>query len=129
MHGEGMTEKYTIFHFQMVMLKKTTISKEPKKVIISNEKQLNNQGLNNLFLSVFLLEESDSGKSLPEYIDEIRTYINEDSQTANPLFEVYLKHAKYLEKHRKFYEQYKIVNQEVLLYRVEDGFLLHYWRT
>ena len=77
---------------------KTTISKEPKKVMISNEKQLDGNGIEKLFLSVFLFKESESGKSLPEYIDEIRTLLRQDPQSANLLFEVYLKHAKYVEK-------------------------------
>jgi len=101
---------------------KTTISKEPKKVIISNEKQLNDDGLEKLLLSVFLLKEVDSGKSLPEYIDEIRSQLRQDSESANLLFEVYLKHAKYVDRDRGFYEPYKIKNEEMKLFKVVKGF-------
>lgn len=101
---------------------KTTITKEPKRVVISNEKQLDDNGIEHLFLGVFILKENDSGKSLPEYVDEIRTLLRQDSQSANVLFEVYLKHAKYMERDRSHYETYKITNQEMKLYKISNGF-------
>jgi hypothetical protein len=101
---------------------KTTISKEPKKVTISNEKQLDQNGIGNLFLSVFLLKETDNGKSLPEFVDEIRDLLTDDAESANMLFDAYLKHAKFLDADRNHYESYKIQNQEMILYKIVDGF-------
>ena len=52
-----MIEKYMISLFAKGNVEiKTTISKEPKKVMISNEKQLDGNGIEKLFLSVFLLK-------------------------------------------------------------------------
>lgn len=118
----GHDRKYHDFSFDHGNVEvKTTISKEPKKVTISNEKQLDDAGLENLYLSVFILKEAANGRSLPEYIDEIRQIFMQDTTSAN-LFELYLTHAKYQESDRENYIAYKISEEKMILYRVHDGF-------
>ncbi len=57
---------------------KTTMSKEPRKVRISNERQLDDRGLISLHLLVLSIIRSDAGgESLPEIIETLKAIVSE----------------------------------------------------
>jgi len=100
---------------------KTTMTKEPRRVRISNEKQLDDRGFKFLYLFILTLQESDTGgQTLPEMVDAIRTMIKGETSSEN-LFELALRDAGYLDVHASLYRHgYKVNKQE--LFEIKAGF-------
>lgn len=97
---------------------KSTITKEPRKVMISNERQLDNTDINEVYLYILTLNINKEGESLPEIIEEIQNllvlkrYVN--------IFKRKLAMAGYLEKYSKEYMLSYNVRMEELFKITED---------
>lgn len=100
---------------------KTTLSKEPRRVWISSERQLDNTGLISLHLLVLTLVQSEKGgKSLPDMIQELRELMSAmPSHVAE--FDNSLREAGYLDAHNTLYKASYTVRMEEL-FKVIDGF-------
>lgn len=100
---------------------KTIITKEPRKVSISNEKQLDDTDLKSLALFVLTLNEVESGgTSLPDAVAIIRQLLENDGK-AGSIFESKLVEAGYLDSDAVNYpKQYSIRNREI--FDVRNGF-------
>ena len=98
---------------------KTTMTKSPVKIIINNERQLDDRGLKSLHLLVTSLIKSESGGlSLPELIGRMIENLKEQPG-CGILFSKLLKSAGYIEKHSYLYKAtYTVRNDE--LYSVRD---------
>ena len=76
---------------------KTTISKEPRKISVSSEKQLDDVDLKSLALVVLTLNEVESGGiSLPNVVATVRQLLETDGK-AGSIFESSLIEAGYLD--------------------------------
>ncbi|PKM70302.1 MAG: hypothetical protein CVU93_02765, partial [Firmicutes bacterium HGW-Firmicutes-18] len=100
---------------------KTTMTKEPRKVRISNERQLDDRGLLSLHLFVLTLIKSEGGgESLPEIVDSIMAAVS-TVPGGRRRFEQCLIAAGYLEIHTHLYPNNYTVKRDEL-FRVEEGF-------
>lgn len=100
---------------------KTTISKEPRRIRINNERQLDDRGFNELFLYVLTLHPSLSGgQRLPELINAVRSSLVSNI-AAMELFEQLIQDAGYLDAHEVLYDDGYIVKIEEV-FQVRDGF-------
>ena len=82
---------------------KATQRKEPRKVWINNERQLDERGLMSLILYVVTLHTLESGaQTLPDLVKKIKDLIGSDN-TAIVIFEKKLSTAGYLEIHESSY--------------------------
>ncbi len=100
---------------------KTTLSKEPIKVVISNERQLDNRGLVSLHLLVLsLIEAQSGGESLPDVVISLREMFSNDMRYSRR-FEYGLREAGYLDNHAYLYDTTYTVKSEEL-FMVGEGF-------
>lgn len=100
---------------------KTTMTKEPRKVWINNERQLDDRGLGSLHLFVLTLQKQQGGGiSLPELINKLRSSLRTGRQ-ASLLLERKLVKAGYLDMHAQNYEATYIRKAEEL-FCVRNGF-------
>ena len=97
------------------------MTKEPRKVRINNEKQLDNQGFDFLYLFILTLQKiGPGGQKLPELVDEIRALIKDGVSSEN-LFESALREAGFFDAHASLYtDGYKVNKQEI--FEVKSGF-------
>jgi len=95
---------------------KTTMSKEPRKIQINNERQLNERGLKSLFLFVLTLGTSDIGETLSELVDFLGHCFS--GKPAAYTFENSLREAGYLVIHRNIYTRnYTTISDEMFCVR------------
>jgi hypothetical protein len=100
---------------------KTTRSKEPRKVWINNERQLDNAGLNALYLFVLSLHIIDDGTlTLPQLIYKVRNAVSASPGTCQ-LFDRNLIMAGYLDLHAAKYTVGYIIRSEEL-FLVSENF-------
>jgi hypothetical protein len=100
---------------------KTTITKEPRKVQINNERQLDDRGLNSLHLFVLTLAKSSAGgETLPGLVQSLRSILSEKPVAYT--FEHSLREAGYLDIHTHLYNNssYTVIKEE--LFHVSEGF-------
>jgi hypothetical protein len=98
---------------------KSTITKEPRKVVISNERQLDDRELESLHLFVLTLDVHEAGESLPDIVKEIERHLGKGSAAAK--FKRKLLLAKYLESDSdKYVDRYTKRHEE--LFKVQEGF-------
>jgi hypothetical protein len=101
---------------------KTTLSKHPQKIIISNELQLDDNGLNVLFLTHLSLREiSGGGETLNEIIQYLRARCIEERGFII-LLEEGLFNSGYLDAHVEKYTHKGYVERSLNIFKVEDGF-------
>jgi len=101
---------------------KTTIRKQHKKVSISSEKQLDNTGMENLFLYCITLNQDDnSGQSLPEIVNDLLIKLS-STPNSDIIFKEFLFRTGYLEEHAEFYDKNKYIFKKEYMFRVEDNF-------
>ena len=100
---------------------KTTLTKEPRKVQINNERQLDERGLDSLHLLILSLTQAESGgESLPQIVSSIRKTLSGDP-LASRIFESKLYEAGYLDNHSNLYDMtYTVMIEE--LFSVTEGF-------
>lgn len=100
---------------------KTSIAGQHQVMRIAGEQQLDDTGLEALFLwHLSLRELRDGGRTLPEIIDAVREVI-QDEAGASSAFERLLIMAGYLDEHREKY-QTGYADRSVSIFRVRDGF-------
>jgi hypothetical protein len=119
---KGCRRNYHDFQYNgKVVEVKTTMTKEPRKVRINNERQLDNRGFDFLYLFILTLQKIDfGGQELPELVDEIRALIKGDVSSENPL-ESALRDAGFLDAQATLYtDRYKVNKQEI--FEVKSGF-------
>lgn len=101
---------------------KTTATKKPWKVKISNEIQLDDFGLENLFLYHLALREIESGDlTLPRLVEEIKDLLI-DIPEVRGFFLTMLFKSGYVEAHKENYQQKGFIIHEENFYRVYNGF-------
>lgn len=106
-------------HNGKVVEVKSTITKEPRKVIISNERQLDNRELESLHLFILTLDVHETGESLPDIVEEIKSHLGKGRAAAK--FRRNLLLAKYLEADaEKYVSRYTKRHEE--LFKVQEGF-------
>jgi len=100
---------------------KTTISKEPRRVRINNEKQLDDRGFAKLTLYVLTLDPTQTGgQRLPDLVKNIRSVLS-GFNDARDIFELCLQDAGYLDLHDSLYDMgYNVRKEET--FKVMDGF-------
>jgi len=119
---QGCKKCYHDFEFRgRIVEVKTTITKEPRRVRINNERQLDDRGFNEMFLYVLTLHPTLSeGRRLPDLIRDIRFSLISNI-AAKELFEQFLQDAGYLDVHEALYDDgYIIKNEEI--FQVRKGF-------
>ena len=100
---------------------KTTLSKEPRRVQINNERQLDDRGLVSLhLLALSLVQAERGGESLPDLVASLRASFISNPMVMNR-FELCLHEAGYLNSHEYLYDKtYTVTSEE--LYEVREGF-------
>jgi hypothetical protein len=100
---------------------KTTISKEPRRVSVSSERQLDDANLESLSLFILTLQEMDANAAtLPDAVTKTRKLLEIDANAAS-LFEAGLIAAGYVDSDAdKYPKRYAIRNREA--FRVRNGF-------
>ena len=100
---------------------KSTKTKEPLSVLISNERQLDDNGLLSLNLYVLSVHFADGGgMTLPDRVESLRSALG-DAPAASDLFRKKLLSAGYLDRHADLYTQHLVIKSENL-YQVIQGF-------
>ncbi len=119
---QGCRRSYHDFEFAGRLVEvKTTISKEPRRIRINNERQLDDRGFKDMFLYVLTLHPALSGGlSLLELINSVRSSIS-GNIAAKELFEQSLRDAGYLDVHEPLYDtRYMVKTEEA--FQVREGF-------
>lgn len=98
---------------------KTTMTKEPRRVFINSEKQLDDKGFASLHLLVLTLVQKDGEETLPALVNSIRIILADTP--AGYVFENLLTQSGYLDVHAELYDKaYSVVKKE--LFHVKEGF-------
>ncbi|WP_067078476.1 PD-(D/E)XK motif protein [Methanoculleus horonobensis] len=101
---------------------KTSIAKQHQKVPIASEQQLDDTGLDALYLyHLSLREVRDGDGTLPAIIDGIRNELSGDPTTTT-LFEDLLIQAGYLDEHRDRYEDTGYTDRTGQIFHIREGF-------
>ena len=118
---KGSLRAYHDFDHQGKIVEvKSTISKEPRRVQINNERQLDNTQLVSLHLYVVTFQENNAGRSLAATVQDIRARL-QIAVAARSMFDRCLVSAGYLDIHEHFYNTgYLVILEELFL--VGDGF-------
>lgn len=119
---KGCERAYHDFQFEGHIVEvKTTMTKEPRAVVINNERQLDDRGLSSLHLLVItLLKVDGQGETLTEIVNSLReNFVSRSSLIY--AFEHSLRESGYLDIHSHLYIDSYVANKEEL-FRVGDGF-------
>jgi hypothetical protein len=100
---------------------KTTIGVS-QNIRVSHLDQLNGRGLDTLLLARVRLQESPTGKTLPEYIAAIRDALSEPSPGSATALEEKLMRAGYLDTDAELYGSLRTMLLEICAFRVDEGF-------
>lgn len=101
---------------------KTTKRRSPATVSITSERQLEDLGTSDLFLTAIVVDErrGGTGESLPDVVTEIRAALTTIGVRSE--FDLSLAQYGYFDHHRERYEEprYTVVSSDI--WRVEEGF-------
>jgi hypothetical protein len=101
---------------------KATSSREPVKVWINGERQLNDRGVGSLFLYVLMTERAAAGgTTVSELVQEIRMLLPEGSP-ARLTFEEKLLGYGYHDMYRARYDAFRVIIHGYRLFHVRAGF-------
>lgn len=101
---------------------KTGSEKQPQKVRVSSEQQLDDHGFHALFLFYISLKEVvGSSETLENIVEEIRALCVEQPDTLNEFNNLMIL-AGYIDSHREKYSQKGYVNRSSYIFRVEEDF-------
>jgi len=117
----GPSKKHDFTLTNTLVEVKTTVSPEKYIINASSRNQLNPNQPKALYLVFQRLKKKPSGKTLPEYIEEIKEKISEISDDLLKDFTIKLMQSKYFESQSKYYSN-KYTNQEQLFFHVKDNF-------
>ena len=111
------------FQFPTVSIEvKTTVSRQPLRVTITSERQLDNTGAPNLLLAVMSLDVREGGQeTLVELISSLRQAAT-SSPGATMALEEALLEAGYIDIHESFYNRTSYALRSCELYCVREGF-------
>ena len=118
---QGFKRAYYDFELNgRVVEVKTTMTKEPRRVRISNERQLDDRGLDSLHLYILTLQKFETGgETLPELVDKIRETLKHNAMAS--AFDRSLKRSGYFDFHANNYTSgYTRKKQEI--FQVINGF-------
>ena len=117
----GCKKAHQDFQYPSLALEvKTTRAVTPDSVYISNIQQLDEEGVDEMFLSlVWVHQNESSGASLPELIADIRSSL---SGQAEAMFNEGLIEVGYLESHKSKYENELYQIREISIFSVENEF-------
>ena len=119
--GTARTVKDFQFPGGAVEMKTASASTDPH-LSINGARQLDDQGLNALFLAYLALEPvQGSGETLAAMVSEVRALV-QGSLTAAQRLEDKLREAGYLDVHASRYEQPGYLQREALVFHVAEGF-------
>jgi hypothetical protein len=126
---KGASKAHQDFQFVRGAIEvKTSAAKQPTAVRITSERQLDNTGVGELFLHVYVLDERDvpsvtdsTGESLPSLIARIRHDVAGDVGAASR-FEDKLLLAGWLDQHAMRYANRRWALRSEHTYRVQPGF-------
>ena len=118
---KGGERAYHDFQFaNRVIEVKSTSSKEPKKVRISNEKQLNDEGIESLFLLATNLVTIEGGLTLNNLFENLSEILSDEDITRDKLLIQIMKYGVMPEDLIKYTTGYNVLQRQYFL--VEDGF-------
>ena len=119
---QGFKRAYYDFELNgKVVEVKTTMTKEPRRVRISNERQLDDRGLDSLHLYILTLQKFETGgETLPELVDKIRETLKHNALTGNA-FDSFLKKAGYFDFHAKNYTS-GYIRKKQEIFQIGNGF-------
>ncbi|OEU42598.1 hypothetical protein BGV40_08715 [Methanosarcina sp. Ant1] len=120
---EGPYKSNHDFEFENKAIEmKVTTSKNQQKIMISNELQLDDKGLNALFLVHLSLNEvSGSGETLNEIVHFLRGMCTADVESMN-LLEKGLFNSGYLDTHVEKYNSKGFIERSQNIFTVKNGF-------
>lgn len=119
--GTARTVKDFQFPGGAIEMKTTSASTDPH-LHINGARQLDDEGLDRLYLAYLALEPMQgSGETLPAMVSEVRVLVR-GSLTASQRLEDNLREAGYLDVHAPRYEQPGYFQREALVFHVGDGF-------
>lgn len=99
---------------------KTTRAATPDRIHVSNVQQLDEEGIDNMFLSLVCVDQNESaGTSLPEIVADLRGGLPE---AALMLFNEGLMEVGYLDSHKQLYERARYQVKEIMTFVVIEGF-------
>lgn len=108
---------------QVAVEVKSSAAVDATRVNITNSRQLDDTGLDHLFLSRLLLDARQGEEhTLPGLIDLLRKNIQKNSPEANLDFEEKLLAAGYQDKHTEQYSNRTYSERELVFYKVIEGF-------
>ena len=118
---KGCRRSYHDFDFCGTVTEvKSTLSKEPKRIWINNERQLDDRGLTNLYLYVASLHVTAAGRTLPHLICDLMGLLNAAPGT-RALLNNSLTSGGYLPIHESYYPTGYVVKKEEM-FSVRLGF-------
>lgn len=100
---------------------KTTLAKRHARLMIANEKQLDERPLNELFLAHVRLDESAAGITLPQLVENVRATLASDP-LATREFELRLMQGDYLGVHEPLYTADQYTVSSIRLFHVKENF-------
>lgn len=101
---------------------KTGSTNLPQKISIASEMQLDDTGLDALYLYYLsLISHNNAGMTLPDLVEEIRTMLSEEKIIADA-FEDLLIEVGYLDEHRGKYEGTGYTDCSIQIFHVREGF-------
>jgi hypothetical protein len=101
---------------------KTGSEKQPQKIKVSSEQQLDDRGFNALFLNYISIKELvGSGETLPDIIQDIKSQCL-DNPNALVEFDNLLILAGYLDSHQEKYSQKGYTTRSSYIFRIKEGF-------
>lgn len=117
----GCKKAHQDFQYQGFALEvKATRAVTPDRIHISNIQQLDEEGVDEMFLSlVWLHQNESSGRSLPAIIAEIRSTLSDPAET---LFNEGLMEVGYLDIHQSIYEKELYQVRKITVFLVGEGF-------
>lgn len=121
---KGPSGKSQDFQFlKMAVEVKTTVGKQHQKIPISNEQQLDDTGLESLFLEHLSLIELNkgSGETLLSIVEEIKNLISSDLSSYRKFTDL-LVEAGYLEEHAYKYLDFSYTVRSSNIFEVKDDF-------
>jgi hypothetical protein len=120
----GPLHKNQDFQFSDAALEvKTTSAKQPQSVMVTNERELDPRGVDELFLVQLSLDErrGGTGESLPESVDHLRARLCADPGS-QAHFDQLLARAGYLDEHARLYADTRYTVRTLSCFRVSSGF-------
>jgi hypothetical protein len=117
----GYTKANQDFQFTGIALEvKTTRATIPDRIHISNIQQLDDEDMEQMFLTVVSVHENETvGETLPEIIESLRRSLTDPERG---LFDEGLIEVGYLDEQKHLYERTRYQRKDVFHFEVRDGF-------